>query len=230
MDFSWTIAIYVVVINLIWVCLMFSVHRMDYVRGNLPYRGSTIPGTVQPFLWMDDFHIMTWGDIVGIPMILTAFAHLVANGYIGLCQWGVFIAVAAYDADFFRRMCLSKDHKPDWGFPEVGKISWGGISHLPYHGVGVAGSAISLVHLALGHLSWSVACYALTGAAIYIASVAADVLTGKFDPLRIEGAELNLMTPQRLQMLAERANMPHEPWDLDADDAKQAPPVPPWET
>jgi hypothetical protein len=127
---------------------------------------------------------MTWGDLIGIPLIINAFWHLVVNGNIGQWQWLIFLAIAVVDAWAFRKMCVGKNHKPDMGFPEIGKVSWIGFIHLPYHGVGVAVSVLIIWHIIAGNLWGPVLYVALIGGAIYIASFIADIRAGNFDPLK----------------------------------------------
>jgi len=110
--------------------------------------------------------------------------HLAVNGFINSWQVPLLIVVAVVDGLGFWKMCLSKDHKPDQGFPEIGKISRHGLSHLPYHGAGVAMSLLIIWHLAVGNLRGPVLYVALLGGVIYISSFVADIKSGNFDPLK----------------------------------------------
>lgn len=183
MDFSWTILAAVIIVNSGWIGVMYAAQQLDK---SLPSRHSLILGTRQKFLYMQDFYAL-WGDIFAVPLILNAFAHLVFNGCISFWQWIAFALVAAADAYNFRKICLKSNHKPDLGCPEIGKMSCNGLLHLPYHGVCIAASLLVMLH-AVANIKHFAAIYwiALTGGAIYIASVWADKRAGNFDPLKLE--------------------------------------------
>lgn len=183
MEFSWQILVAVFIANLCWMGAMYALQQIDK---SLPPRHSLIPGTKQKFLYMQDFHTMFWGDAIGLTLIVNAFVHLAVNGHVALWEWVVLLLIIVADGFGFMKMCLTKDHKPDQGFPEIGKISWHGLSHLPYHGAGVAMSLLSIWHIVSGDLRGPVLYVALAGGAIYIASFIADIKTGNFDPLKSE--------------------------------------------
>ena len=181
MEFSWIILACVVVVNTLYILAMFVAQECDW---SLPPHYTFIPGTNQRFLGLQNFHTMTWGDLLGIPLIVNAFVHLAVNGLISPWQWLVFLVIAIVDAWGFRKMCVGPNHKPDMGFPETGKVSWIGFIHLPYHGVGVAMSVLAIWHIITGDLRGPVLYVALAGGVIYIASFVADIRAGNFDPLR----------------------------------------------
>ncbi len=181
MSFSWTIFLCVFAVNLLCVLFMRLCQDLDK---SLPPRHSVIPGTKQRFNYMQDFYTAWWGDLIGVPLIANAFVHLVANGYIGWVQWAIFVVLAVLLAVGFLNMCLSKDHKPDQGFPEIGKVSWHGLSHLPYLGCGYTLSLFTIGHLVAGHIWGPVLYVALLGGAFYIATFIADIKTGNFEPLK----------------------------------------------
>lgn len=183
MDFSWTILAIVFAVNLFWITLMFAAQQLDK---SLPLRHSLIPGTKQKFLYMQDWYTCTWGDMFALPFILSAFAHLAINGYIGLYQWILFGILVAILSVGFLVMCLGKDHKPDQGYPEVGKVSWQGILHLPHFGVAVAMSLLIIWHLILGHVTGLVLYLTLAGAVAWFYTFYLDAKTGNFDPLKKE--------------------------------------------
>jgi hypothetical protein len=70
MEFSWTIAVAVLLVNWFVMGLMFMLQQCDR---NMPERHSIIPGTRQKFLYFQDFWTMTWGDAVGVGLIQIAF-------------------------------------------------------------------------------------------------------------------------------------------------------------
>lgn len=82
-------------------------------------------------------------------------------------------------------MCLSKDYKPDWGFPEIGKISAGGLLHLPYFGFSVVAGVWCLGLFRFpGTVLWTY----LAGAVLYAVCFALEIKSGNFDPLKSEPA------------------------------------------
>ena len=151
---------------------------------SLPLRGSLIPGTCQKFLHLQDFYTMVWGDLFGVPLIAAVFFRLVTTGQVTAWQWVAFWGLAIVSPAIFLKMCLAENHKPDWGFPEAGKISLGGILHLPYFGAGIAMAALCLWHLATGNLYGTTLWVGLTGGGIYLSCFAADIISGNFDPIK----------------------------------------------
>lgn len=181
MEFSWLILGVVFLTNLCWIGVMYALQQIDK---NLPPRHSIIPGTNQKFLYMQDFYTMFWGDMIGVTLIANAFVHLAVNSHVALWEWIVFILITVVDGFRFMKMCLTQNHKPDQGFPEIGKVSWHGLSHLPYHGAGVAMALFAIWHIITGELRGSVMYVALVGGTIYVASFITDIKTGNFDPLK----------------------------------------------
>ncbi len=181
MEFSWATFLSVVVVNVLCVGVMYVLQEVDL---SLPPRHSLIPGTNQKFLYMQDFYTCLWGDLLGVPLIANAFMHLARNGFITAEGWFIFTIIVIVDGVGFLEMCLGKNHKPDQGFPAVGQVSWHGLSHLPYHGVGVAMSLFCIWHIIVGNLKGVPLYLGLAGGAIYIAFFIADIKTHNFDPLK----------------------------------------------
>ena len=124
---------------------------------------------------------MTFGDAIGIPLIINAFVHLVVKDLANL-WWSLPIMIVG--AGIFAKMCLGKEHKPDYGFPEVGKISLAGMLHLIYFGAGIGATIISLCNLFTGELVGPVLYVALGGGVAYLAFLAPEIMSGNFDPLK----------------------------------------------
>lgn len=181
MNFSWMTLAAVVVVNALYVGFMYLLQVADK---NLPLRHSIIPGTQQKFLYVQDFYSCTWGDLIAIPLVVNAFVWLTMHGFVRSWQWLIFAIIAVADGSGFLMMCLGDVHKPDQGFPEIGKVSWHGLSHLPYHGVGVAMSVLVIWHTINGNLRGPVMYVALLGGVLYLVTFAADVVSGNFDPLK----------------------------------------------
>lgn len=169
------------VLNSAWIGIMYVFQLLDE---KLPPRGSLIPGTKQPFLYMGDWRSMTWGDTLGVLFILNAFAHLVAHGHISSAEWLVIVVLAAAIGEAFFWMCLGENHKPDQGFPKAGKWSWHGLSHVPYLGAAIAMGISCLWHIFMGELRGPVLYAGLAGLALYAVSVVADIKAGNFAPLK----------------------------------------------
>jgi predicted small integral membrane protein len=181
MEISWQILVFVAIFNSAWIGLMFFAQQLDK---SLPPRLSIIPGTNQKFLYIQDFWTMTVGDFIGVALINTAFAHLAVNGCLGVWHWLIFSVLVAVLAIQFGRMCMSQDHKPDYGFPDIGNISSAGILHLPYFGNGVAAGAFCLWFIITGDLRGPVMYIGLGGGALYALCIVAEIKSGNFDPLK----------------------------------------------
>lgn len=181
MDFSWTILAVAVLVNLAWISVMFVAQQADK---SLPARNSIISGTNQKFLHMQDFWTMTWGDLVGVALINTAFLHLAVNGFLGVWRWIAFAVLVIGFSVQFAKMCLSQGHKPDMGFPDIGKISLIGKIHLPYYATGMAAGAFCILAIFTGDLRGPVLYVGLGGAAVYALCFVAEIKSGNFDPLK----------------------------------------------
>jgi len=153
------------------------------VDKNLSAHHSVIKGTNQKFLYIQDFYTMTYGDLVGVPFIVVAFVHLAVQDITNV-WWGLPVVVVS--ALGFLKMCLGKDHKPDYGFPDIGKISLAGILHLFYFGIGIGASAMSVWAFFAGDLWGPVMWVALGGGAFYIGCFILEIWSGNFDPLKRE--------------------------------------------
>ncbi len=181
MEWSWTIFAIVFGINLVWIELMLLAQRLDK---SLPPRHSIIPGTRQKFLYMQDFNTMTWGDFIGVALINCAFVHVVMNYAFGFWVGFAFVGIAFALGLWFAHMCISENHKPDMGFPDIGKISMLGLLHLPYFGIGVTAGAFCVWFIFAGYLRGSVLYVGLAGGLVYALAFLSDIMFGNFDPLK----------------------------------------------
>jgi predicted small integral membrane protein len=182
MEFSWTILVAVVLVNSLWMVAMFLAQELE---PGMPPRRIIIPGTrEQKFLYMQDFWTMTYGDFFGVALVNTAFVHLAVNGHLGAWHWVTFVVLVLVFMVGFAKMCLGKNHKPDMGFPEIGKISWIGILHLPYFGSGVVAGAFCIWFIFSGALRGPVLYTSLLGAVMYAVFWVAEIKSGNFDPLK----------------------------------------------
>lgn len=195
MEPSWMLAFMVAMINFLCIGLMIETQYLN--KSMLPH-GSTIPGTEQKFLHWQDFYCQSVGDTLGLSLLQIAFAYFVADNNLHQGVWVGFAAVAAFDAVFFTRMCLGKNHKPDYGYPRTGEVSISGALHSVYHGVNMAiavtmaGALVATV-LQQEWLSpyllpvlpfWGI-CVGLIGGAIWLVSMRIDFVVGNFDQLKL---------------------------------------------
>ena len=181
MEISWMILAVVFAVNLAYIGVM---HLAQVLDKSLPRRHSIISGTHQKFLYMPDFWTTTYGDMFGVSLITNAFVHLAVSGHIDYWQWIAFVVIAIASALIFVVMCFGKEHKPDAVFPNIGKISWNGIMHLPYFGTGIAVTIMCIWHLFTGNLRGLVMWIGLAGGALYIACYITDIKSGNFDTLK----------------------------------------------
>jgi hypothetical protein len=180
MEFSLLALVLVALCNTLYMVVM---RLAEFVDDKLPPRRSNIPGTRQPFLYIRDFWTMTWGDFLGVPLIVNGFVHLVMDDVANFA-WAAHIGMAG--AIVFLFVCLSKNHKPDYGFPDTGRVSRAGVLHLFYLAVGVGAAAMCVGRLVTGELYGTVLWVALAGGAIYILCFFADVKSGNFASLKKE--------------------------------------------
>lgn len=131
---------------------------------------------------MQDFWTITFGDTIGVSMIAIAFAHLAVGGSIDAGQWVAFLGVAIVSAAVFAKTCLSNGHKPDAAFPNTGRISWFGILHLPYFGMGIAISVICVWNLVTSNLRGPIMWIGLGGGVFYVVCFVLEIKSGNFDP------------------------------------------------
>lgn len=178
MELSWLIFALVMAANTLYVGAVMMAQALDK---SLPARHSIISGTNQKFLYVQDFWTMTYGDLFGIPLITNAFVHLAVRDAANLL-W--LLLVAALSAAIFAKICLGKSHKPDYGFPQTGKISFAGILHLFYFGMGIGAVVACLWSLFEGRLTGLVLWLAVLGAAAYAVCFAAELRSGNLDPLK----------------------------------------------
>ena len=124
---------------------------------------------------------MTWGDAVGVPPIINAFVHLAGIDVLNL--WLGF-SIMALSAAAFAVMCLGSNHKPDYGFPDTGKISFAGFLHLFYFGFGTGAALLCLLALIRGELEGPVMWTALSGGTFYAGCFILEIASGNFDRLK----------------------------------------------
>jgi len=178
MVFSWAL-----MTNTALCLLQFLAEKIDVRRGKIAARHSLIPGTKQKFLYWEDFYMQTYGDFLGLVWVMNGFAQLLAAGKIDSLMWLVFSFFAVLGILATLKSCLAKDHKPDWGYPEAGKASLGGLSHLPYFGLQSGMGIVCLIKAFTGDLTGLALVMSVSGGVIISAMAVLDRKTGHFDPL-----------------------------------------------
>lgn len=186
MEWNWDIFLRVAIINSALCFLQYCFQEIDFLAGRISERHSLIPGTKQKFLYWQDFYMQTYGDFLGLVWVMNAFGHLFSTGTISLFLWAVFIVVFVFSTVLVLLSCLKMDHKPDWGYPRPGKISLGGLSHVPYFALQAAMGIVCLISIITGQLRGPVMWMALFGGLVIAAMSFADKKSGHFDPLKKE--------------------------------------------
>lgn len=174
----------VIAINTSLCLLQYLFQLIDLKNNKIAPRHSLITGTNQKFLYWQDFYMQTYGDFLGLVWIMNAFAHLLIAGKIFQSDWIIFVPVFFLGIILTLNSCLSRDHKPDWGFPEVRKISVGGISHLPYFGLNSAMAVICFIKMVSGQLTGILMWTYLFGGALIMLMAIADYKAGHFEGLK----------------------------------------------
>jgi hypothetical protein len=190
MNWNWHVFFCAVIINTVLCLMQFMFQTLDRKRRKIAARNSIIPGTKQRFLYWQDFYTQTYGDFLGLVWVMNGFAHLLINEKMDGPLWIIFMLVFFIAGMVVPIVCLANDHKPDWGFPKIGVISLGGISHLPYFSLNAAMTIICLFHAVTGTLSGILLITTVIGGAVIIIAAIVDLNAGHFDPLNKEEKKL----------------------------------------
>lgn len=177
----WLIGIVAVLFNwAFWFC-MFFVQNWEAKTGRIPPRRKDFP-------YLQDF----WtngpvGDGIGLGLIDAAVAMVLYQQ--GFNPWvvsavaaGIFFGIPLTIG--FYRFATMKNHKPNWGFMEGGKITWGGKTHLLYFAVQSVVAVAGLGLLFTLQVSGIALAVGLAGIAVYAAAVIADVATGRLPAVK----------------------------------------------
>ncbi|PKM91803.1 hypothetical protein CVU82_01180 [Candidatus Falkowbacteria bacterium HGW-Falkowbacteria-1] len=181
---NWSVFYLVALLNTLFCLSQYLAEQLDKKRGNLPSRKSIISSSKQKFLYWEDFYTQTYGDLFGLVWITNGFIHLAIKGEITNLEWVIFIAFSIILATIFAWMNLRPSHKPDWGYPQKGKISLGGISHLPYFGILSGMALICFINIISGDLRGAPLWATLAGGLFYIIMTVADIKSGNFDEFK----------------------------------------------
>ncbi len=186
MEWNWLFFFMALWINSSLCLIQYAAQQIDVVRGKIPARHSIIPGTNQKFLYWQDFYMQVYADLFGFLWLMNAFIHLWIRGYITQWLWIIFWVVFVVSIALFLKSCLAKNHKPDWGFPAVGRISLGGISHLPYFGLQAGMGAVCFISMFTGALEGALKSALAGGAGFVFLMFMFDKNAGHFDHLKKE--------------------------------------------
>jgi|GEM_PF-940942 len=180
---DWKIFLFSLGVNTIMCLLQFFIQEVEKGDGKLPRRHSIIPGTDQKFLYWQDFYTQTYGDLIGLMLVLNGFLHIfnrLRNAEIFIFAVIGLIAMIAFFAPR-----LSKNHKPSWGEPRAGQISFGGFVHSFYSSLLSAMSCLCLWSIITGRMAGVLLWLTLVGGIIWVVALIMDTISGNFDPLKI---------------------------------------------
>lgn len=177
----WLTLALVVIANTTALAGMWLIQKWMKRSGRIPARHSLIPESTQKFLYFEDFRTQLWGDSLGLPFVGAAFVWLIINSQANAYQIGLALILGVEATSLFSYQCLSWRHKPDWGYPDIGEISWGGGAHLVYFFFYIVASSAVLWSIINGTLSGLPMWLALAGGGFYIATYVADLRAGVFD-------------------------------------------------
>jgi len=185
MELQMGILLWAIGVNLLSCLVMLGIQWVEEEWCRLELRLSVIGGNkkagYQRFLYWQDFYCQKYGCTIGLSLTTMGFFHLVNHIDI---RWSVFVLIALFDAISFTVICLRKTHKPDWGYPEAGRISTGGKTHSLYHGLQVAMVSFLLWSIIFtGVLRGWPMWLAIIGMIIYSVTLVIDIKKGHFASL-----------------------------------------------
>lgn len=192
--------LYAVIANVIFLGAMVLAQRIEL---GPKQRRRKIIGTEQLFLYWQDFRCQKYGNVFGMPFIIAGAIYIVAHSTISTIEWWSYGIIAVCDAIGFTLICLSPDHKPDWGYPKYrplwawlkkGEISVGGAIHSIYHGmiVGMAAMIICNIIVAGPFRGSAPMWITLAGGAFYVLTFLEDISAGRFEKIKKIGPDEDL--------------------------------------
>lgn len=179
---NWTIFIVIFIANALLCLVQLCAEKIDENSGKIAPRHSLIPGTKQRFLYWEDFYTQTYGDFLGLVWIVNGFYSIIPTltNY-GLLAFGL-LCIISYITFIVPR--LAKNHKPSWGEPIIGKISFGGRIHSIYFSLTLAMAIMCIYEITTGKITGIILWTTLAGGLIWALSCVADILAGHFDALK----------------------------------------------
>ena len=171
--------------NLFLWTSMFLVQMWESKAGKIQKKS-------KDFFYMESFHSHGWGDVFGITLMDAGATVVIVHGWnlemagssIVCFLFGLGAAVA------YVALCFREGHKPDAGYPEVGKISLQGVVHLMYIAFQVFLGSLGVYIFAFSALKSGAfqevlgyAILSVVGFLIWAVAVGFDVKQGHFAPL-----------------------------------------------
>ncbi len=173
-----SVLIVTLVANAVLVGLQYAVQQMDLRAGRISVRHSNIAGTRQRFNHWQDAACNTWGDLAGLGLGSYAFVLCASEGTLADWQWGVFWCLAGIGMVVWYLFGTDPGYKPNWSFPEVGKVSPGGWVHVIYWGLQLTVAVTTLQLLVQGALDKSAVAVTGGGWVVYGLAVYTDTARG----------------------------------------------------
>jgi len=177
-----TVGIIALFINIgLWLGMYF-IQRWESRTGRISARRMHNKKDLKnTFLYLYDFFTNGFvGDWLALSMVDMAVAVSIYQN--GFQSWMFLpVLVVAGSLVHFYKMCTKSNHKTDWGFPRVGKISWGGRSHMVYAGIQGWLICIGIIFVAIGQMNLFP--LFIAGLAIWVICWLADFLTGRFSSI-----------------------------------------------
>ena len=170
-------AIAAVVLNLALWLSMFFLQNWEAGKERIAPRKKHNP--LKPregFLYMQDYHSTSWGDIIALSFIDLAVGNELAQG--PFPSWWALAACIALSgiitAFFYWEIWLVPSHKPDWAFPKAKKVSFAGWLFLWYFYLQLAAAFLAFYFLVTGKLTWLQALVGLLGGGLYLLAMYLD--------------------------------------------------------
>lgn len=156
----------------------FGAEKIDQKRGKIPLRHSLIPGTKEKFLHWEDYYSSTYGDLLGMPLVIYGFYQLIPHlSSYELISFGPLCIVSNI---FYLAPRLLSVRRISWGEPAIGKISLGGYVHSFYFALLLSMLMMcfygALTHKITSPTTWMV----VLGISIWGAFFMADIRSGHF--------------------------------------------------
>lgn len=182
MEPSWLLAFIAVVVNLDLASSMYLAQQHEVLQCKTPTKGTRIEGTDRLFRHWQQFHCMTWGNIVGLGVMSIALWHAASIGAFELWHFAVTCPISAIGCWAFAKMCTSSNHADDYGFIQ-GRITIAGKLFLTYSWIqGSAGGALLLATI-FGDVPEWISWTGATGFSLWGLAMVIDAMHGYFNPV-----------------------------------------------
>lgn len=178
---DWIVGFIALLFNFCFWFSMFGVQEWESRTGRiLPRKKHNRQNPADSFLYVQDFYTNgPFGDLIGVTCMVIATAISVYHNGLSIIMLAL-VPLIILALIWFYEMCIGPNHKPDWGFPKPGAISWGGKVHMVFAGVQgmiIGGGVISF---SLGQITVLPLILFVVGALVWGVGFIADVKTGRF--------------------------------------------------